>query len=512
MIVMKFGGTSLASPASIKRVAAIVLSEARRASSNDNRSPQEQLQMPVVVVSAIGSTTDQLLEILECASRGESYLAWKLQEQLKSYHFCLAEDLLSHERLEPIDHYIRLTFRDLHVRMLELCKGERLLSGELRDWVASLGENLSSRIVAAVLAENGVQARHMESEKLILTDDHFTNATPRYWETYARIRWSLPFAARSHVVVLGGFIGATEDGRTTTLGRGGSDLTASIVGAAVSAEEIQVWKDVDGMLTWSPKVKTGGYRVKSLSYAEADDLAHGGAAILHPETIAPARRLRIPVVIRNTFRPDCEGTRIGASAKMCSNPIKSVACKTNLTVVELRSPKLGQNLRESSPDIERVCRKQDAATFLAASDEAIYIGLDGNSRVPEVNFAHGQCMQVHVRSGQAIVTLVGEALKGRRDAVVAHLSAVLSQRSALILPQNGDSCSVQIVVAQEHFAACTDILQNLYFKELDPAFFAPAELIPVEQELAAGSKTPASEDEKVFSPLPGRFALSGVRP
>ena len=111
------------------------------------------------------------------------------------------------------------------------------------------------RLVAAALAESGLPVQHVDATKLILTDEQFTSARPREWETYARIRWTLPLAARTHVVVLGGFIGATEDGRTTTLGRGGSDLTASLVGAAVNAEEIQVWKDVDGMLTWDPPHK-----------------------------------------------------------------------------------------------------------------------------------------------------------------------------------------------------------------------------------------------------------------
>ena len=272
---MKFGGASLASPASIRRVASIVHAHLHR--------------NPVIVVSAIGDTTDKLLEILEHASRAEAYLAWKLQEEVKTYHFCLAEDLLGPEQLKPIDQFVRQTFRDLHVRMLEVCEGERCVTPELQDWVASLGEELSSRIVAAALQQNGISALHLDSAKLILTDENFTNAAPRYWETYARIRWSVPSAARNHVVVLAGFIGASEQGRTTTLGRGGSDLTASIVGAAFNADEIQVWKDVDGMLTWDPKIKSKGYRVKRLSYEEATELARAGATILHPETIAPAQ-------------------------------------------------------------------------------------------------------------------------------------------------------------------------------------------------------------------------------
>jgi aspartokinase len=178
MIVMKFGGASLALPASIRRVASIVHSQLQR--------------NPIVVVSAIGDTTDRLLGILEHASRAECYFAWKLQEEVKTYHFCLAEDLLGPKTLGPIDQYIRQVFRDLHVRILEVCEGERSVTPELRDWVASLGEQLSSRTVTAALQENAINAKHLDSAKLILTDERFTNAVPRYWETYARIRWSVP--------------------------------------------------------------------------------------------------------------------------------------------------------------------------------------------------------------------------------------------------------------------------------------------------------------------------------
>jgi aspartate kinase len=510
MIVMKFGGASLASPASIKRVAAIVLSEVHKASA-DYRARQEQSAcQPVVVVSAIGDATDHLLEVLQCASRAQSYRAWKLQEQLKANHFCLAEDLLSTERLESISQYIQVTFRDLHVRMLELCEGECCDTPELRDWVASIGEKLSSRIVAAVFEENCIQTKHMESEQLILTDDHFTNAAPRYWETYARIRWSIPRAARSHVVVLGGFIGATEDGRLTTLGRGGSDLTASILGAAVNADEIQVWKDVDGMLTWNPRIRNGGHRVRSLSYEEASELARAGATILHPEAIAPARQRRIPVVIRNTFRPNGEGTRIDVPRTVCSNPVKSIAGKTNVTVVELRIPTVEGSLQEWASRIERLSREQKAATFLAASDEVIYLSLEEQRDTSQFDFAPDHCMQAHVRNGQAIITLVGETLKAR-NTVVERLSAVCARRSALILPQNGESCSVQIVVPKEHFAACTDILQDMFFTELDPAFFAPVEMTPIEEEPEPNSKTFVPEKQQVFLQSTSRFAFLGGR-
>jgi len=495
MIVMKFGGASLASPASIKRVASIVHSQVQR--------------NPVVVVSAIGDTTDGLLGILEHASRAESYLAWKLQEEVKTYHFCVAEDLLSQERLDPVDRYIRQIFRDLHVRMLEVCEGERRLTAELRDWVASLGEELSSRIVAAALQEHGVAAMHMDSKKLILTDEHFTSATPRYWETYARIRWSIPIAARSHVAVLGGFLGAAEDGRTTTLGRGGSDLTASIIGAAVNAEEIQVWKDVDGMLTWDPKIKSGGYRLKSLSYEEAGELAQAGATILHPETIAPAQRLRIPVVIRNTFRPDAEGTRIGITEAACASPVKSIACKTNITVVELRSPSAEATLAESSAFIEQVCRGRKAVTLLAISDEVIYLALESDGRDPGLNVAPHRCLEVRVRTGQAVITLVGQGLK--RCNISARLSGLLNQRSALVLPQHAESCSVRLVVAQEELAACVNVLDRAFFADVDASVFASPDSAPEEQQHQRSPRTSDAREQQMFAVRASRFALPGVR-
>lgn len=411
MIVMKFGGASLASPASIRRVAELVRSELPR--------------NPVIVVSAIAETTDRLLRVLEHASRAESYLAWKLQEDLRNYHFLVAEDLLSPKRLGAIDSLIRQTFRDLHVRMVEVCEGERNVTPELHDWVAALGEELSSRIVAAALEDRDIAAMHLDAKTLILTDDRFTAATPRYWETYARIRWSIPLAARSRAVVLGGFIGATEDGRTTTLGRGGSDLTATIVGAAINADEVQVWKDVDGMLTWDPKIKTAGYCLKNLSYEEARDLAQAGATILHPETMAPAQRLRIPVVIRNTFRPDGEGTRIGLGKAGCSHPVKSIACKTNVSVIELRSPIADGTISEYSPVVERICQERKAVTLLGMSEDVIYLGVDQNSSDLGLNLAPGKCLKVYLRTGQSIITLVGQGLK--TCTVAVRLSGLLNR-------------------------------------------------------------------------------------
>jgi aspartate kinase len=349
----------------------------------------------------------------------------------------------------------------------------------------------------------------MDSTKLILTDDHFTSATPRCWETYARIRWSVPLAARSHVVVLGGFIGATEDGRTTTLGRGGSDLTASLVGAAVNAEEVQLWKDVDGMLTWDPKIRRGGYRLKSLSYQEAGELAQAGATILHPETIAPAQRLRIPLVIRNTFHPHGEGTRVGVTEAACSNPVKSIACKTNITVVELRSPSASEGLAEYSPVVERACKGQKAVTVLAVSDEVIYLALESNGRDPGLQFAPDRCLEVRVRTGQAIITLIGQGLK--RCNVVVRLSSFLKQHPALVLPQHGESCSVRLVVPEDELATWINMLEAAFFAEVDANVFASSDPVPEEQQIQRSPRTSVAREQQMFPVQAKRFVFPGLR-
>ena len=165
----------------------------------------------------------------------------------------------------------------------------------------------------------------------MVTDKRHTQAAPIFPETYARLAAAVPPLAEKSVVVMGGFIASTEDGVTTTLGRGGSDFTASIVGAGIGAEEIQIWTDVDGMLTADPTILPGGHRVKTISFAEAAELAYFGAKVLHPATVVPAIEKNIPVLILNSRRPEVPGTRIIAEAVPCDNVVKSIACKRKIT-------------------------------------------------------------------------------------------------------------------------------------------------------------------------------------
>jgi aspartate kinase len=431
----------------------------------------------VVVVSAMGKTTNELSAILKHASAGESYLAWKLIKELREFHFSVAEDLLTENSLRSVDQYLRETFRDLHVRMAEIGDGERQNTPEESDWVLSLGEQLSSRIVAAAFADLGTATSHLDSRKLILTDNHFTNAAPRYWETYAKIRWTIPHAAKQSVIVMGGFMGATEQGQTTTLGRGGSDLTASIVGAAINATEIQIWKDVDGMLTCDPRLRGDGFLVKGLSYDEAAELAKAGAKILHPETVAPAQRLRIPITLRNTFNPQAPGTSVTATPAACTTPVKSIVCKSGITLLEIHSPRPDVSIAECSLALRDlfVGRKKDIE-LLAMSDSVIYLAVDRGADYHELQTPDAACMEVHLRADQALITLVGEGIASNQEIsrqVVNSLSGV----QPLLLPQQNCACSLRLVVPAAQLSSSLAILHSLFFAAPDADVFAKPSVV-----------------------------------
>jgi aspartate kinase len=267
MLVMKFGGSSVESAEAIQRVATIV------AEGRERR--------PVVVVSAMGKTTNRLLAMASEAVNGnraaaESNLTW-----LREFHLTEARKLSEGSALAALEAAIHEDFQSLQ----DLLRGLAVL-GELTprslDAIASFGERLSSVIVAAAFERQGLDSEHVDARNLIVTNSRFTQAAPLFEPTYARLGEFAKSLRPSIVPVMGGFIASNEQGVTTTLGRGGSDFTAAIVGAGIGADEIQIWTDVDGMLTTDPRLLPGVHRIKTISFAEAAELAYFGAKVLHP--------------------------------------------------------------------------------------------------------------------------------------------------------------------------------------------------------------------------------------
>jgi aspartate kinase len=310
-IVMKFGGTSVADAAALGNVARIVAAQREAA--------------PVVVVSAMSGVTDALLASVRLASeRGRDEAITSLNDTFDR-HYDAANQLLPAETANGFLAYVNAAAAHVDKSLQETANG----CGDRRavqDAVVSCGELLSSRLLAEVLKEHGVQARQVDPRECIVTNDEHTCAAPLMTETFAMSRETLlPLIEVQIIPVVGGFVGATKDGTTTTIGRGGSDYTAAILGAALRSKEIQIWTDVTGVLTADPRVVPDAQTVERLSYAEAAELAYFGAKVLHPKTIQPAIEDRIPVRICNSREPDQRGTLVSRQTRTSPRTIKAIA-------------------------------------------------------------------------------------------------------------------------------------------------------------------------------------------
>ena len=331
-VVMKFGGTSVADAAAIGRVTAIVRGHI------ESRTPGDRL--PLVVVSALSKVTDGLLHVVKLVEGGECGRALTRLNELVERHLGIASGVTSGARFAAVSRDLRAEFAATS-GVVNTLGGSPKLSPRLIDQITATGELASSRLVAAALAESGSPAARIDAREVMLTDAEHTRAAPDIRGTCIRLREKVaPVTARGEVAVLGGFIGATSDGVTTTLGRGGSDYSAAIFGACLDAVEIQIWTDVDGMLTADPRVVPRPRLVPQLSFAEASELAYFGAKVLHPSTILPAMAKNIPVRILNSRRPDAPGTLITANPQPTDGHLTALACKRDVTVIDITSSRM----------------------------------------------------------------------------------------------------------------------------------------------------------------------------
>src|SRR5581483_325929 len=396
MIVMKFGGSSVESAAAIERVAGIVRARLAR--------------RPVVVVSAMGKTTNKLLAIANTAIEGKREEYIRQIHELRDFHSREARQVVPLAERAELDRVLDDHFQEL----TELVKGLAVL-GELTprsiDAISSYGERLSSYIVALAFRHFGMEAAHVDSRQVIVTDQRHTHAAPLFQETYARLGATIPLLAKDKIVVMGGFIGATQDGVTSTLGRGGSDFTASIVGAGVSAEEIQIWTDVDGMLTADPTILPGGHRVKIISFSEAAELAYFGAKVLHPSTVVPAIERDIPVLILNSRRPEVPGTRIVSQTVPCHNAVKSIACKRRIMLVNIHSTRMLMAHGFLRRIFEIFDRHETPVDMVATSEVSVSLTIDNTAQTERICEELNEFSEVSMEADQAIVCLVGENIR-----------------------------------------------------------------------------------------------------
>ena len=392
---MKFGGTSVRDAAAIDRLCGIV-----------SREPGN----PLVVVSALSGVTDRLVALGEAASQEHSPSLSDVVDEIRSRHIDLATELVPAAERGALVLALDQTCDELRA-LLNAIAVLREMSPRSADALVASGEVMSTRLVAAALTAAGLQACWVDAAKVLVTDDSHGRAQPMMEATAARIQAEIaPHVEAGTIVVVGGFVGATPQGVVTTLGRGGSDYSAAIFGAALSVDEIQIWTDVDGMLTADPRIVPDARLVPSLTFAEASELAYFGAKVLHPSTIQPAIASDIPVRIVNSRRPDGAGTRITAHPTRQTSPVAALASKRGLTVIEIASARMLMAHGFLKRLFEIFDRLETAVDVVTTSEVNVSVTIDDPSRLDQLVAELSRFAEVSTEPDMALLCVVGERL------------------------------------------------------------------------------------------------------
>jgi aspartate kinase len=452
MIVMKFGGTSVKDVAAVRRLVEIVKCEKR---------PR------VVVASALSKVTDALIETGRLAEAGDGNAAREAVRALHRRHVDMATLVSLPQRRAELLAATDALFGELEAIVRALAVVEEV-SPRSADTIVAFGELASSRIVAAALDDAGVPARFVDARSVLVTDAAHGAAQPDRTATDERLRSLVrPLVDDGLVTVLGGFIGATEGGLTTTLGRGGSDFSAALFGAGLGAEEIQIWTDVDGMLTADPRVVAAPRVVPRLSFDEASELAYFGAKVLHPSTILPAVGLGIPVRILNSHRPEAEGTLIAREAAADARGPAAIACKRGVTRIDIASSRMLMAygfLRRVFEVFERFRTPVDVVT---TSEVSVSVTIDDRRALDAIVAELRGFADVACEDGMAIVCAVGERLRGDAQLATRILGALEGLPLAMV-SQGGSRTNITVVLPDAHVKAAMESLHRRFF-EPEPA-------------------------------------------
>jgi bifunctional aspartokinase / homoserine dehydrogenase 1 len=469
LLVMKFGGTSLGNAARFRQCAEIV----RRAAIANQ---------VIVVVSAVAGVTDLIFRTIDCARHGDSAAAKANLGKFESIHRELVEDLFifTPDHLAAAKSFLNDVFSRLESAVQALLALRSGISAETADSLVGLGERISAWALATYLGQGDRGSTFVKAEDVIVTDQNFGSAVPDREATRVNCdRVLRPILERGAVPVVAGYSGATHDGRTTTLGRGGSDYSATIIASAAGAAEVWIWTDVDGVLTADPRVCPQAATLAEISFAEAIELAYYGAKVIHPKAAYPAADAGIPVWIKNSFHPENPGTRITQSPVSMNSPVKSVTCVKDATLLTLVSRRdvhpvelwgrlllrLGQEhietlfATQSSPEhtLGLVLRKEESGRVLRLIHTVFRIEL-----------AQGLLQPVQVNHDIAVVAVLGESMKGRCGILGRVFSAVAACRvSVIAVAQGASELSICFAVPSASAAEVVRAVHDDFFGKTD---------------------------------------------
>ena len=453
-LTMKFGGTSIGSSEAMSQAADIVLEQA------------QEWDRLVVVVSAMSGVTDALIKGARTAATGDDATYRTIVSDLRIRHYRVVDAVCTADSeratlLHTVDQYLD--------ELATFCHSVYIL-GEITpramDTISSLGERISARVFSALLRQRGVRSEALDASELIVTDATFQNAVPLMDLTCERITTRLtPLLEQSIIPVVTGFMGATEDGVTTTLGRGGSDYSASILGVCLGSDEVWTWTDVDGVMTADPRLVPDAQVIPTLSYSEVSELAYFGAKVLHPRTMRPVVERDIPLCVKNTFNPTHPGTRIISQPESTPGTVKAVTAIRGLSLVTVEGRGM-MGVPGIAARTFAAVASQDTSVLMivqASSEQSIsfVIPTEGVPTVVDaieqemaLELARRDVERVWAQDGIVIVSAVGWGMRGT-PGVAARVFGALSQASinVIAIAQGSSECSISLAVATDDAAA-----------------------------------------------------------
>jgi aspartate kinase len=466
---MKFGGTSVEDAQAMQRTAAIV------------RGRRERGLEAVVVVSAMAKVTDLLLSAAAAAGRGDKAGALAIGARLRHRHIDTTAALLQPERFNRLQVTLHQEFDALD----DLLRGIAAV-GELtprtNDLVLSFGERLSSRIIAEAFEQHGLQGAHVDARSCIVTDANYGKAVPQEAAIEAKLAANvLPLIDAGKTPVLGGFIGATADGITTTLGRGGSDYTAALVGGGMHAGAIEIWTDVNGIMTTDPRICPDALRVKTISFEEAAELAYFGAKVLHPATILPAVQKSIPVWVLNSRNPENEGTKITAMAAKCASPFKSIAAKKKLTIIDVVASRMLMSHGYLKAVFDVFDKYKCAIDMVSTSEVSISVTVDSNQQLPEICAELAKIADVKMEGHKALVCLVGEDIRGH-NGIAGQVFSAISHVNVRMISQGASEINMSFMIDEEDVEEAVRSLHEYFFANPDETVFDVANRVQLNSQ------------------------------
>jgi aspartate kinase len=409
----------------------------------------------------MGDTTDVLVGALESAARGDERAACDSVRGLERNTGTVLRDFFGSGAAQ-VHHEIQANFAELD-RMARAVAVLRSVPAASRDHFLAHGERISAAIVARALAARGLPALAVDSREIMITDDHFGRARPDEAEIQRRARERLlPLCARGEIPVAGGFIGATRQGETTTLGRGGSDWSAAILGSVLGASSVEIWTDVGGMMTADPRVVPQARIIETISFDEASELAYFGARILHPLTLAPAVEKGIPVRIRNSRRPDLAGTEVRSAASSEFSGVRSIAYKKGISTVNIVTSRMLMAAGFLRTLFEVFARHETPVDMVTTSEVSVSVTVDDSSRLEQIRRELEQLAQVEVSGGRAIVCLVGQDLK-YKPGIAARIFRAVERINILMISQGASRRNVSFVIEEKDVEEAVRLLHQEFF-------------------------------------------------